>query len=66
MRASDIDRLAVKASQADLFVDALFRMARQSGWEPRVNLDEKRRPGGSMIVSDGCHLQDLIDARGWA
>jgi hypothetical protein len=39
-------------------------MARQSGWEPRVNQDEKRRPGGLMIVADGCHLQDLIDACG--
>ena len=26
-------------------------MARQSGWEPRVNQDEKRRSGGMMIVA---------------
>jgi len=28
-------------------------MARQSGWEPRVNLDEKQQPGGVMIDAEG-------------
>jgi hypothetical protein len=28
-------------------------MARQSGWERRVNQDEKKRPGVGMIVADG-------------
>ena len=32
-------------------------IARQSGWEPRVNQDENRRPGGVMIVSGRGFLQ---------
>jgi hypothetical protein len=27
-------------------------MARQSGWERRVNQDEKKQPGVGMIVAD--------------
>jgi hypothetical protein len=29
------------------------RMARQSGWERRVNQDEKKQPGVGMIVAGG-------------
>jgi hypothetical protein len=28
-------------------------MARQSGWERRVNQDEKKQPGVGMIVAGG-------------
>jgi hypothetical protein len=30
-----------------------WRMARQSGWERRVNQDEKKQPGVGMIVAGG-------------
>ena len=30
-----------------------LRMARQSGWERRVNQDEKKQPGVGMIVACG-------------
>jgi hypothetical protein len=32
---------------------ALSVMARQSGWERRVNQDKKKQPGVGMIVADG-------------
>ena len=37
-------------------------MARQSGWERRVNQDEKKQPGAVMIVAEGVLGKGLIDA----
>ena len=38
-------------------------VARRSGWELRVNLDENRRPGEMMIDAGNGECKALIDAR---